>query len=661
MTTTSSTSSTSSTSGTGYSNGRYWGLATGLDVDSIVKSLLTNDQSKIDKANQNKQTLEWKQQAYSDIISKLNTFESTYLDLTNNSGSCMLSTNTYNQYDATTTNSLLTVRGNSDATAGTYGIRIYQSAAVSTISGASFPSTITSTVPNATLSDLKTALSGKSMNVTVDGVVKTISFTDSDFSGSTDLAGLLNSKFTAAFGTGAQDASGNPICKIQASLSGNTLTIGSATGINAKIVLQGDPTANAMAPLGFTDLGIGNTYDLNQKFTSLPGVNITGADSDGNYNITLNNTSVQLNTNDSIADVLSKINNSSAGVSAKFSTASNSVVLTAKDSGAANDITFGSDTNSQAVSMGLLGNETKWTSHVNGRDAIFSLDGGKTTMTRGTNNFLIDGVTYTINGKVDSATDVGFTLTSDTSSTEDAITKFISAYNDLLDAIDAQTTTKPDKNYPPLTDAQKSSMKDTDITNWNNKAQQGVLFDDSTLNSIEDSLKSLVYQPVTTSDGKTMTLYGIGITTSYGSNGKLSITDKSKLETALAQNPNGVTDLFTKSSNVLYQIGGSDQKQRLSEEGIGRRIKDIIDSATTSAGVTKGSLVALIGDQNNTSKYGSSIYDQIKGINDDITNYTQEMKDKQNRLYNQFTNLETLMQQMNTQSSWLSQSLGSGS
>lgn len=47
---------------------RISGMASGIDTDSVVKSMVSNYQAKIDKANQAKQTLQWKQEAYRDII-----------------------------------------------------------------------------------------------------------------------------------------------------------------------------------------------------------------------------------------------------------------------------------------------------------------------------------------------------------------------------------------------------------------------------------------------------------------------------------------------------------------------------------------------------------------------------------------------------------------
>ncbi len=62
------------------SNRGFHGLASGLDTDSIVESMLAGTQAKIDKQNGLKQQIEWKQEIYRDIISQLNTFQSQFFD-----------------------------------------------------------------------------------------------------------------------------------------------------------------------------------------------------------------------------------------------------------------------------------------------------------------------------------------------------------------------------------------------------------------------------------------------------------------------------------------------------------------------------------------------------------------------------------------------------
>lgn len=53
---------------------RISGLASGMDIDSMVKQMLSVDRIKVDKVSQNKQKLEWKQQAYNGLNKELANF-----------------------------------------------------------------------------------------------------------------------------------------------------------------------------------------------------------------------------------------------------------------------------------------------------------------------------------------------------------------------------------------------------------------------------------------------------------------------------------------------------------------------------------------------------------------------------------------------------------
>lgn len=53
---------------------RISGLASGMDIDSMVKQMLSVDRIKVDKVSQSKQKLEWKQQLYNDLNKEMANF-----------------------------------------------------------------------------------------------------------------------------------------------------------------------------------------------------------------------------------------------------------------------------------------------------------------------------------------------------------------------------------------------------------------------------------------------------------------------------------------------------------------------------------------------------------------------------------------------------------
>ena len=55
---------------------RITGMASGLDVDSLVKGMMQPYNARVDKAKQDRDLLQWKQDAYRDTLTDLNTFKS---------------------------------------------------------------------------------------------------------------------------------------------------------------------------------------------------------------------------------------------------------------------------------------------------------------------------------------------------------------------------------------------------------------------------------------------------------------------------------------------------------------------------------------------------------------------------------------------------------
>ncbi|MDF3004358.1 MAG: flagellar hook protein [Oscillospiraceae bacterium] len=95
----------------------FSGLASGIDTESVVKSMLSGTQSKIDSQNQKKTQLEYKQEMYRSVISDLQAFQTTYFSYTNQSSN-LLSQSFFESKSASTTSSNYTVTAASGAAVG---------------------------------------------------------------------------------------------------------------------------------------------------------------------------------------------------------------------------------------------------------------------------------------------------------------------------------------------------------------------------------------------------------------------------------------------------------------------------------------------------------------------------------------------------------------
>ena len=140
------------------------------------------------------------------------------------------------------------------------------------------------------------------------------------------------------------------------------------------------------------------------------------------------------------------------------------------------------------------------------------------------------------------------------------------------------------------------------------------------------------------------TLSQIGITTGdYTENGQLTL-DTSTLTTALANDPDGVINLLTNNG---------ENSTNTSEEGIFTQLYNSLSSniekLTSEAGVTGSS------DANTT------IGKQVTLDNNNITTLTTKLTQEQNLLWTKFDNMETMLTQLNNESSELSSMMSSSS
>jgi flagellar hook-associated protein 2 len=240
---------------------------------------------------------------------------------------------------------------------------------------------------------------------------------------------------------------------------------------------------------------------------------------------------------------------------------------------------------------------------------------------------------------------VTVTVAGDPDAIVNKLKKFVSTYNDLIDLVNTRLTEQKQRGFDPLTDDQKSAMKDTDIDNWNNKVKTGLLSDSPILREMKSSLRELFSKNVAGLDGAFDTLSEVGITTTAYTKGvpadagKLQI-DEEKLRNAISQDPDAVNKLFT--NNPGYE----------SQEGIAvtmyKRVDGIFNNLIKQAGRTNG-----VEDDLTTS-----IGKQINDLERRISDMDSVLNKKEDNYYNRFSAMEQAIANGNAQMSWLSQQLG---
>lgn len=546
------------TTSVGSIGGTYGLSGSGMDIDSLVKKLMSGEQAKEDTLNQKKTVLQWQKSAYNTVYDDISNFRSTVFNYK------LQATLSPNKVSSSNT-SVATVTANAGAADVNHSLVVAQLA-----SGVNLTSTSNITPNGADKSTLATQMgvSGSfAINISDGVTTKSINIT------STESINQVVSDINSA-GINVQANYDSTLDRFFLATTN--------TGSSAKISISSTVTG----PIGTPDPG---------------------------------------------TDFINKLN--------LFTNAPNSV-----DNG--------------------NGTTTTTFSSSSGQDAEFKLDG--VHLTQSSNTFAISGVTYSLTGvspnvvasnTIDQnlangqATNISVTNDIDTAVT--SMQSLVDSYNKILSELNSKVDEERYTDYPPLTDAQKAAMKDSDITLWNAKAQSGMLHNDPTLTSLINTMRNAFSSPVSGVTGTYNSASSIGITTGdYTEGGKLYL-NTDKLRTALQANPNVLNQLFGSTGTTTTTNGVT--KTDTSTQGIAGRlydgIKNTMDQLNTIAGTTASA------QYDTNSNYAK----QITTINTQISTESDRYDTMQAAYYKQYNAMELAIQQLNSQSSWLSSMMGSSS
>ena len=364
-------------------------------------------------------------------------------------------------------------------------------------------------------------------------------------------------------------------------------------------------------------------------------------------NFTVNGAKIDNITADTTVDgLLTAINNNKdAGVTATYLGSENKFVLSSNEKGKGREISLGADPKDTTDAANLIFGGVSQ----DGTDGEMSIlyNGVKTTITSSSNTFSIDGLdiraTNTFNtGSATAEGGVSFTASADTEKVTETVKKFIEAYNAMIDEVRTQATTKPDSNYKPLTDDQKNEMNETSIKNWEDKAKEGILYNSSALKDLDNATQgifsSMMINGVSYDD---LEKIGISFSDDYTAGGKI-VFDEEKFKTAMDSDPEKVSDLFTGTHGIVNTIDST------------------LSTYATRYASRNGNSYGVLIEEGGSEKLSltltnNSIYKELKDMQETITNLQSQLSTEQDRYISQFTQMERLINQMNSQSSYLSQ------
>jgi flagellar hook-associated protein 2 len=347
---------------------------------------------------------------------------------------------------------------------------------------------------------------------------------------------------------------------------------------------------------------------------------------DGSVSFRINGKDFTFSEDTTLQDMMNTINaDADANVTLSYSQLTNSFTLESDTMGSASSLTvenFTGNAFGDGVTPGALGLNAG--TYANGRDAILSING--VAVTRNTNTFTIDGITYKLNKATGEAID--FSVEQDVDTVVSRIRTFVDEYNALVKKYNGYVTESVYRDYPPLTDAQRDEMTDKEIEEWEKKAKSGLLRSDNDLSNMLSQFR-LAFS--TTVEGTGMSMASIGLTTAaFSVDGQIQI-DTDALKKALTNDPDAVVKLFTQSSTAT----GS---EKFNQSGLMQRL-----SATLNTYINDIQAVSV-----------DTTEDRIKEIEDKMDQLESVMAANEERYYARFTAMEQALAKLNSQSSWLS-------
>ncbi|WP_346913601.1 flagellar filament capping protein FliD [Clostridium sp.] len=694
---------------------RITGLATGMDIDKLVKETMQPYRIKIQQQQQQKEILGIKQQLYRDVINESRELYNKYFDVAK-TDSFLLSTNWSTVKFQSSNENVLTVTSGNDAKLGNYkvtGNTATSAKAIVTngldvdnkfvINGKEF--TLQGDTAKARAENLNKELKEAGMNVSVrysdfagtetgnqSGFIfeSTVSGKDSTFTiGGTSVAvgtivdgidataatvtGFTASNFKYdATNTITLTVAGKPV---SIEISGGSIKKDGSNEIDnekLKNVLNGklkeyklsskiDDSGNIT--FSSTVLGskvVNPNIDINGKSSELSIVFEPGEDATKTTN-TLDKSGIDSKTI-SINGKGFKVDFSQAESGKEEEYLNNllkqqNINITAKI-GTDNRITFTSSVAGAKgkVDVGILDtSSTGITMPSQGIDASITIKdnkGGVYTHTGSSNTLTLDGVTFKFTGEIAEGETINVNGKSDATGVKDKVVNFINDYNKLMEKLNTLTLEKRNKNYMPLTDEQKKGMSESEIKLWEERVKKGQLYKDSDVSKIANSMKSAMRGLVTGVDGN-LKSFGIEPVVDYQGtkNGTYTI-DETKLTEALENNSEQVMKLFT---NSPPKVEGMSDQEKYNRSGIAQRLKSILYNETVTV---TSSLIKKAGIEGSISVVNNDLTKSIANYEKKMVDMEKDFSRREQQLYSKWATIESMMNKLNSQQNYLMSQLG---
>ena len=402
-------------------------------------------------------------------------------------------------------------------------------------------------------------------------------------------------------------------------------------------------TATSGGTLSLTKGRASNKYNGSTRLSEM---GITGNGEEGEFTFKINGKEISVDRDGTINDLITAVKKSGAGVTLTFSNLSNKFEITANDLG--NGGTINIEGNDITKALGLTDDNGDTVGFTAGQNAIININGEE--IYHNSNDFTVDGTTFSFDETVALGEVYNVGIEKSYDDVKQSIKDFVNDYNQLIDDVykhigTARKKDSKDNYYEPLTDEEKEAMTTEQIEKWEEAAKAGVIYNDSTISGVMSQIRTALYNSVTLDDGTRFGLFNMGIKTSsdYAAHGKLEI-DEDAFEAAFEKNPEAIEKLFTDSEN-----------------GIMQKVNTVFDNAVRTNSQNPGSLVRKAGLATGLTATKNTMYNEMQSISNRIKQLQEKYTAKEEYWWKVFTNLESAMSDLNSQSNYLASYLGTGS
>lgn len=684
---------------------RMSGLMSGMDTESIIQELVSAKQTKVDDAKKAQTKLEWKQDAWKSLNTKLKNLQSKYL-------SNMRFVSSYSKRTTKVSNSnAVSVITGENAVNGVQSLQINQLAKTGYLTGAQIKASDGSSLTAASkLSDLGITETG-TFNITAGG--KSVDIT---VNGDSTISDVLNKLKEA--GVNASFDAKNQRFFVSASASGEANDF--------SITASDENGDKAMAALGLKakltgDNGDKATLDKYREYAAfyvsgddaatLANINKDGRitkDIDSRVNSYLEQYKSLLSTksdaqkkideinekykgtslDEKKAELEDKINNLADGdekdaaqkeldtvnkeiqslesaqksikdADAKLAEVQHYINVT-ESTDADGNTTYSAEATDKLAeevqnsylakakyASGVVTSINNGTykdagaTKIKGQDAKITLNGA--TFTGSTNVFEINGLTFTALSETADGEEITVTTEDDVDGIYDMVKNFLKEYNSIINEMDKLYNADSAKGYEPLTDDEKDSMSDSEVEKYETKIKDALLRRDSNLSTISSALKSIMSGGVDV-NGKTMYLSDFGIETL----GYFEAPDNEKNAYHIAGDPDDANT--SGNADVLKSMISNDPSTVIS-----------FFSSLSKSLYSKMSDLSKSVD--GYRSYGS-FYDDKKMTSDyndyktKIAELEEKLNDYEDKWYSKFSKMETALAKLQSNSSAVTSLLG---